>query len=241
MDGAFWGYGLVAVLIAVLASSVELLSKYQARSPREIFFSWYYVSFASLNALACFLVYWAIPALGGVAVKSEILPSLNQPLIRAITAGLGYLLIARASILDITVRGATLGVGFDGIYNSVAQYILSHHAKAVRRKIIEDFRQVYGSTHDPPVVFLSAARHMAISHAETNEQRVEIRDRLDLALRGNPPPANLCLTLYLLIRDYTADRVDAQSLIRDQQAELEKSLQEAARLRQELFWIYQAP
>jgi hypothetical protein len=36
MDGAFWGYGLVAVLIAVLASSVELLSKYRARSPHEI-------------------------------------------------------------------------------------------------------------------------------------------------------------------------------------------------------------
>lgn len=95
MDLAFWGYGALAALIAVVFSSIELLTKNQARELREILVSPYYFGFALLNAAFCFVVYWSLPSLGEVAIKSDLLSSMNKPLARALTAGFGYLLLAQ--------------------------------------------------------------------------------------------------------------------------------------------------
>lgn len=42
MSLSFWLYGLVAVTIALLLSSVELLNQHHSRRLQEIFFSRYY-------------------------------------------------------------------------------------------------------------------------------------------------------------------------------------------------------
>lgn len=136
MSFTFVLFGLLAIFIAVALSSVELLTKYDARTLREIFYSPYYFGFALLNGLCCFLFYWALPHLGGIVMKSDLLSSTSHPLVRSIAAGLGYLLIVRTSILDLKTprSNQTLGIGFDGIYNSLAQYLLKQHSKAVREK-----------------------------------------------------------------------------------------------------------
>jgi len=237
MEGEFWGYGLVAVSIAVTFSSVELLTKYQSRSLREIFLSPYYLGFALLNAFFCFLVYWGLPALGNLAIKSDLLTTLKGPLVRAITAGLGYLVIARASILDIRVRGETLGVGFDGIYNAIAQYLLRHHNQGLRRQLRTDFSEIYRELPtDAPVFFLGAARLLPVQAEGDEKQRME--DELRLSLTGKPAADRLCFSLYLLIRNYTANVTDAKDLILDQKKELEKNSSQAGLLKRELDWIY---
>src|SRR5437762_3497689 len=98
LNWPFAGYALVAVLIAVILSSIELLTRYQGRTFSEIFCSWHYVWFALLNAVFCFLVYWALPYLGNLVVEPKLAGSINDGLIRALTAGLGYLVIARLSV-----------------------------------------------------------------------------------------------------------------------------------------------
>jgi hypothetical protein len=236
MDLSFWGYGLVAVGLAVAVSSVELLTKYQDRTVREIFFSRYYLAFAFLNSLFCFLVYWSLPSLGALAIKSELVTSLQGPLVRAVTAGLGYLIIARTSILDINVRGETLGLGFDGIYNAIAQYLLRHHEKQLKKSTRIEFTKVYRSVTDAPAVFLGAARLLKAD--AQGEERQRIQDDLNLCLDGNPPGDMLCLSLYLLIRNYTAGSDEAEALILQKEEDLKGNPHQASLLKKELGWIY---
>lgn len=236
MDLSFWGYGLLASFIAVVFSSVELLTKYQARGLREIFLSWHFVGIAVLNALFCFLVYWAFPFLGSIAIKSDLLSSMNQPLSRALIAGLGYLLIARTSILDITVRGETLGVGLDAAYKVVAQYLLRHHSLGMRRKIRRDFHAVYKGQPNDAIVFLGAAQLLMAQLSDA--EKTEFEKSRNLALHGQPPADALCLTLYVLIRDYAADREDAETHINAKRNELEQNTQLVGALKRELPWLY---
>jgi hypothetical protein len=118
-----------------------------------------YLWFASLNALFCLLVYLAVPFLK-IEINSNLVSLGDQPLLREIVAGLGYLVIARTSLLDIrTAAGEPVGVGFDIVYNGVAQYLLSFHAKWIKKKIRDDFFRVFlvEEKHEP-LVFLRAIK-----------------------------------------------------------------------------------
>ena len=115
VDWTFIGCAFLAVVIALSFSSIELLTKYQSRSLREIFCSRYYVWFAFLNALFCFLVYLALPFIEvGLKFGSNSNPvSLGEQPLRAIVAGFGYLVIARMSLPHIkTSTGEPIGVRF---------------------------------------------------------------------------------------------------------------------------------
>ncbi len=203
--------GLIAIAIAVVASSMELLSKYQARSLREIFFSPYYLLFALLNALFCALVYWALPYLGSILVRSEFLPSLENPLVRAIVAGLGYLVIARTSLLDITVRGQTVGIGFDAIYTTTAQYLLRHHDMRLRQKIRDDFMKAFALYRASPHVFLGAIK-LLMPQLDI-ESREEAEATLARLRAGQPSLMDFCFGLYLLLREYAGGAESAASLL----------------------------
>ncbi len=204
-------YGLLAIVIAVVASSMELLSKYQARSLREIFFSPYYLLFALLNALFCALVYWALPYVGGLVVRSEFLSAVENPLVRALVAGLGYLVIARTSLLDITVRGQTIGIGFDAIYSTTAQYLLRHHDMRLRRKMREDFMRTFSLYRTRPHVFLGAVK--LLLHQLDIENREEAEAILARLKEGKADLLNFCFGLYLLLREYTGGADSAASLL----------------------------
>ncbi len=220
--------GLLAVIIAIVASSMELLSKYQARTFREIFFSPYYLFFALLNAVFCALVYWVLPYISGVLVRSEFLPSLENPLVRAIVAGLGYLVIARTSLLDITIRGQTVGIGFDGIYSTLAQYLLRHHDLRLRRKMWDDFLKAFSSYQ--PHIFLGAVKLLMRQLSE--EDREEIETTLARLKSGQPKSMDFCFGLYLLLREYTEGAESAEAFLSQVKRALksdpsyEKSLQE---------------
>jgi len=235
MDFTFFAYGALAALIAIVLSSIELLTKYQARNLREIFFSSYYVGFALLNGLFCFLVYWSLPFLGSVAIKSDLLSSINQPLSRALVAGFGYLLIARTSILDVTVRGETLGVGFDAAYKTVAQYLLRHHNAELNRGTREAFREVYAGPADD-IVFLNSIKLLIAQQLDND--KIPFQNQLSLALDGNPPSDVLCLTLYNLLRELSTGKDDVKKQIETARTGLENNDQLAARLKEELPWLY---
>jgi uncharacterized membrane protein len=108
-----------------------------------------------LNAVFCFLVYWALPLLK-IDINSKPLSLEDHPLIRALVAGFGYLVIARTSFLDLkTSTGEPIGLGFDFIYSGLAKYILNFHAKELKAKLYEDFKTVFRVDQaNAPIVFL---------------------------------------------------------------------------------------
>lgn len=218
MDWSFWGHGLLAIVVAVLLSSVELLTKYDNRSPREIFLSPYYAWFALINAVFCFLVYWVLPHISAAVFKAELPFQVDDGLGRALTAGLGYLVIARLSILDITTKaGETYGAGFDGIYNAVAQYVLRRHNAELRSRMRNDFYEVFDEA--PPKAFTKAARLLGTELE--GAERTGYDERLKLALAApDDRPAEQCLALYQLIRDHTIGKEDAHKLIEQQASSL---------------------
>lgn len=229
-------FGLVAVIIAVVASSMELLSKYQARSFREIFFSPYYILFALLNAFFCLIVYWALPHIGGVVVRSELLPSLENPLVRAIVAGLGYLIIARSSLLDITIRGQTVGVGFDGIYSTMAQYLLRHHDMRLRRKMRDEFLRAFSRYKTKPHVFLGAVK-LLFPQLDI-EDREEVEETLARLKEGRANLADFCFGLYLILREYTDGAESVETLLSQVEEAIESDPSYDKRLREEISWLF---
>lgn len=238
MDLAFWGFALLAVAIAVFFSSLELVDRYEARKLREIFVSRYYVAFAFLNALLCFLVYWALPYVGEAMVPDTGLSTaLDWPLGRALVAGLGYLLIVRTSIADFTFRGETVGTGLDFAYKVMSDYLLRHHRQELRRKLREDFGKAYQGGGEDPVIFLGAAEFLMTQVPQA--ERADVDSKVGVALRGNPPRDVLCLTLYQIIRDLTEDAEDAQTEIERKRGEIQKNPQSAEKWRQDLSWLYE--
>jgi hypothetical protein len=234
----FWGYGLFACAIAVVLSSVELLTKYESRSLREIFLTRYYWAFAALNSFFCFIVYWSLPYLSKVIISSQISGHLEGPLIRALVAGLGYLAIARSSVLDLKVHGEPLGVGFDAVYNGIAHYLLRHHNLQLSKTMRDDFSPVYRHLTDPPIAILSAAKFLVSQSGPSEDQRG--KDRIKLLLIGKPPAAEVSFGLYIVIRDYSADPADAARVIQDRQEELKNDALQASSLRRELDWLFTA-
>lgn len=216
MSGSFLGYGLLAVLIAVVLSSVELLTKHQSRSLGEIFGSIFYFYFALLNAVFCFLVYWALPGLSGTVLEANLPIDIKSGLGRAVAAGLGYLVIARLSILDVTTKaGETYGAGFDAIYNAFAQYFLRHHSGRIRKTIRDDFFKVYSDLEHTPEAFVDAAKLLS-TQLEAAE-KAQYEERLKLALASpEDRVAERSLSLYQLIRDHTTSQQETEQLLRQQ-------------------------
>jgi hypothetical protein len=161
----------------------------------------------------------------------------EQPLIRAIVAGFGYLVIARTSVLDIkTSTGEPIGVGFDFIYNGVAKYILNFHEKQLKKKIREDFFTVFRVDQaNAPIVFLSTV-NLLISQASTADEEKLLRDAL---LRAQGQPAiEYCSYLYQLIRDRSTNAKDATDHIQEQRAILANDANRSAELRKQLNWLF---
>jgi hypothetical protein len=176
-----------------------------------------------------------LPFLGNVAIKSDLLPTIEQPLSRAIIAGLAYLVIARASVLDIRVGGEPQGLGFDIIYQQVANYLLHHHNRPLSRTFRDDSERVYTGDSNDPIVFLATTEYL-LTQLEDNE-RQRIQDRIKLALLSEPPTDILCLSLYILIREIV-DSNDAAITIRGRRTDVQRNLRSANSLKARLPWLY---
>jgi hypothetical protein len=208
------GWALLAIGIALLLSSVELLTRYKSRSFREIFFSRHYAAFAALNAAACLVVYLAVPQLGqlGVGIPQNVA---NTGVLRAIIAGLGYLVIARMSILDITGRdGKTYGLGFDAIYSNIAEYLLDQHRKEMRQALQNDFQRAFQPQSTKERQAFRQAAGSVLAGLTDAEEIQSFQGRMDLAQANYPDQdVDYCFTLYQLIRDYTTGPKEATDRI----------------------------
>ena len=213
MDWLFWLYGLVAVAIAVVLSSLELLTRYRSRGLWDIFWSRHYACFALLNAAFSFLVYWVLPHLSNIVVKPEFSGTVDQGLVRAVAAGLGYLIIARTSMLDITTKGgSTFGVGFDVVYNGLAQYLLDHHRRQMRKTMRDEFQTVFQPRNAPERDVFKRTATMIMAGLDVAEDQRAFKERLDLSEANFPTAtdtAEYCFTVYQLIRDFTTGPEEA--------------------------------
>jgi hypothetical protein len=215
MDWPFFLYGLLAVIIALTLSTLELLTRYRSRSLREVFRSQYYLFFALLNSVFCFLVYWALPYLSQGVIKTELSGSVDKGLIRALVAGLSYLVIARMSILDITTKdGTTYGAGFDAIYTGFAEYLLDHHRREMRQRMRKDFENVYMLVSTNQKETFKKAATGVMTGLDAGKDQSDFKNRLDLAEANfaNAEP-DYCFSIYHLIRDYTTGAEEAKNRI----------------------------
>lgn len=220
MNYEYVGWGLLAVAIAVLLSTVELFTRYQMRGVLEIVNSRFFVAFCVLNGVACFLVYAALPYLTDIVVKVELADAVDKGLVRAISAGLGYLVIARTSMLDITTKeGNSYGAGFDVIYNGLANFILGHHKRQLRKKLRIGFHNVFDvSNPHEEQVFEAAIQQLQTQ--VTGTELTTLTARMSLAKTNRQQHAEVtstylpyCLSLYLIIRDETPSEDDAAALL----------------------------
>jgi hypothetical protein len=185
-----------------------------------------------LNAVFSFLVYWALPLLK-IDIDSKPFLLDQQPLLRAIVAGFGYLVIARTSLLDIkTKTGEHIGVGFDAIYNGVAKYILNFHALQLKKKVREDFKAVQGTA---PTAFLGAMK-VLIGQASTPEEGKVLADALIYARGMNAH--DYCFYLYKFIRSQSTNAKDARDQIEHQRNVLATDATRTAALQAELYWLF---
>lgn len=219
-------YGVLAVSIAVLATSGELLSKYPTRSLREIFYSRYYFGLVVLNAFFCAVFYAFLPNLSGLVVDSQASGSISEnPGVRALVAGLGYLVLARTSVMDVKFRGETFGVGGDAIYNACAQYVLRRLLLSINRNIREEWRKNYeGPGKDEQVTFLQAIE--TLCSQKNPEEKSRLQDSIALIIKNGQPgdEGGVCLGLYTLIRDNTEDAAEANTEITKARGELAQNL-----------------
>lgn len=222
-SSAFWG-GVLAVAIATVMSSIELISKYPTRSIAEIFGTKAYFAFIVLNAAFCAVFYAAIPYLTGLTVSSELSKTFtDSALARSIIAGFGYLILARTSVLDLKIKGETLGVGGDMIYNVLAQYILRRHSLSITRSIRAACRTVYTAGTGDGAAFLHAVESLANQKTDAEERR-RLADNIALIVKDAKVLGeyDVCLALYTLIRDNTVSADEARDLIVDARADLKK-------------------
>ena len=77
-----WICGIFAVLLALVVSSLELLTKYEAKKFREIFGSpYYWAGFVPPNVVFSAAVYWALPHLSKLVLTSSLTTNLENPVL----------------------------------------------------------------------------------------------------------------------------------------------------------------
>jgi hypothetical protein len=92
---------------------------------------------------------------------------------------LGYLLIARTSILDIKMpSGEPYGVGLDAAYKAVARYFLNSHERHLKKKLRDEFYEVFRADQvNAPIVFLSTVNYLLSQGSPPDEERA-VKDEL---------------------------------------------------------------
>jgi hypothetical protein len=234
-----WICGIFAVLLALIVSSLELLTKYEAKKFKEIFGSpYYWAGFVPLNAVFSAAVYLALPYLSKLVLTSDLTTNLENPVLRALVAGLGYLIIVRTSIVDLKIGNETQGIGFDILYKRIAGYILRHHETAIQRREEALFDQLYVEFKDPRI-YLGAAE-MLLARLRDDSSIViknEIRAVINALVGEKPPGYTTCYKLYKTLLEASTEYHELQKWLQQAQTQIETDPAFQQKLTRTLDWL----
>ena len=224
-----WICGIFAVFLALIVSSMELLTQYEAKRFREIFGSVYYwAGFVPLNAIFSAAVYWALPYLSKLVLTSSLTTNLENPVLRALVAGLGYLILVRTSIVDLKIGNETQGIGFDILYKRIADYVFRHHKSAIRRREEALFSKLYAEFNDPRVYL--GATEMLLARLRNDSSAVfkaETRTVINALVGEKPPEYITCYKLFAPLTDAFGLRYKTLLEVSTDAEELQNWLQQA--------------
>src|SRR2546421_664606 len=118
MDGmAIW-----TVLLALVASFGEMLSKYEKRVFRDIV-NRYLVLYLGINAIFAFATYFFLPSIAQLFFNLEQIGWVNDSSCgRVFVAAFGYMVIVPAKV--VTIKDTPIGI--DTLYDAFARYCLRH-------------------------------------------------------------------------------------------------------------------
>jgi len=234
-----WIGGIFAVLLALVVSSLELLTKYEAKKFREIFGSpYYWAGFVPLNVVFSAAVYWALPHLSKLVLTSDLTTNLENPVLRALIAGLGYLILVRTSIVDLKIGDETQGIGFDLLYKSIAGYVLRHHKNAIRRREEALFNKLYAEFKDPRVYLGATEVLLARFHDDNNATfKNEIRAIINALVGEKPPGYTTCYKLYTTLLEASTEYREIQNWLQQAQTQIETDPVFQQKLTRTLEWL----
>jgi len=234
-----WICGIFAVFLALIVSSMELLTKYEAKKFKEIFGSpYYWAGFVPLNAVFSAAVYWALPYLSKLALTSALTTNLENPVLRALVAGLGYLILVKASIVDLKIGNETQGIGFDILYKRVSGYVLRHHENAIRRREEALFRELYAEFNDPRVYLGATEMLLARLRNDSNAVfKAEIRTVVNALVGEKPIGYTTCYKLYTTLLEASTDTFELQNWLHQAQEQIETDPVFQQKLTRTLEWL----
>jgi len=234
-----WIGSIFAVLLALTVSSMELLTKYEAKKFREIFCSSYYwAGFVPLNVIFSAAFYWALPYLSKLMLTSALTTNLENPALRAIIAGLGYLILVRTSIVDLKIGNETQGIGFDIIYKRLSGYVLRHHRSAIRKKEEALFYKLYAEFKDPLVYLGATEMLLGRLHDDSNTViKAEIQTVIDALVREKFPGYTTCYKLYIALLEASPEYHELQNWLHQAQEQIETDPVFRQNLTRTLEWL----
>lgn len=231
-----WICGIFAVLLALTVSSLELLTKYESKRFKEIFGSVYYwAGFVPLNAIFSTAVYLALPYFSKLVLTSALTTNLENPVFRAITAGLGYLILVRTSIIDLKIGNEMQGIGFDILYQRIAGYVLRHHERAIRRQEEALFASLYANFKDPRV-YLGATR-IVLERLSDADLRSQIQAVINALVGEKPPGYIICYKLYKTLLEASTEASDLRNWFQEAQTQIENDSLFQQELTRTLQWL----
>jgi hypothetical protein len=185
---------LYAVVIAVVASFGEMLSKYESKVVRDIL-NQYLLLYLAINGFFAYVTYYFLPDIAQYVLKPEYATwAQGETWGRVFVSAFGYLVIVRAKF--ITIKDTPIGI--DTLYDTFARYCLRHTNIKIANRQDRILNETYNKHKE--LKRYEVALEMRITSAPESE-RETIRAERNVILSSTLPDYIKCKRLgELLLR-----------------------------------------
>jgi hypothetical protein len=199
---------VTAVLIALVASFGEILSKNEFRIIRDIINPYLFI-YLIINGFFAGVVYYFLPDIAKFVLKPEYAAwAQSDNWGRVFISAFGYLAIVRAKF--ITIKDTPIGI--DTVYDTFARYCLRHtNTRIMNRQdtILDEVYQRYNELNR-----YQAALENVIPNAPLDEQET-LRSQRDLIVNSQFPNNIKCKRLGQLILRVVGTRSELERVLRN--------------------------
>ncbi|MCG3161623.1 MAG: hypothetical protein JMDDDDMK_02812 [Acidobacteria bacterium] len=153
------------IVIAVVASLGEILSKNQSKTIRDIFNA-YLIAYLAINGFFAYVTYQFLPAISAYILKPEYASwAQHESWGRVFIAAFGYLVIVRAKF--ITINDTPIGV--DTLYDAFSKYCLTHLRTAIDNRQDQILNEIYNKF--PRLDLYEEALQIRLPNLAADEQK----------------------------------------------------------------------
>jgi hypothetical protein len=197
-----------AVLIAVIVSLAEILSKYESKAVPDIF-NLYLLLYLSINGIFACLIYVALPD-----IAQNFLDPKTASLVqgstwqRALIAAFGYLVAVRSKFL--TIQDTPIGI--ETFYQTLTKYFLRHMDTNITNRTNYILSRMYNEYGHKEVVRYSIALEIRMSDAP-EKNRESLQYKKESVLASNENDYIKCMKLGQLLLDIVGHEKELQRVL----------------------------